>query len=260
MNAWCVTAATASCCQQLERTQDAQDRQKQEQKAKQNKPTKKGKIQFASCGCGFYLYFFSHKFTFVVFCSGLGICTLVQGLDTYPPAPFIASPPSNFLLPLYTFHSHCLFMSFCLCCLHSANCAIFKRRVLVFFTEFWTKPMCVCVCVGGGERVWALPSSSPPPIDAVPLPSLFCGWLSWIRRWRRNVARSMQHLCLRSAATACWQHILFLHKIEIQNFWQICLLAHRVTHAHTSTYAKVSLHIDCCCCVFGATQMSCHEV
>lgn len=146
MNAWCVTAATASCCQQLERTQDAQDRQKQEQKAKQNKPTKKGKIQFASCGCGFYLYFFSHKFTFVVFCSGLGICTLVQGLDTYAPAPFIASPPSNLLLPLYTFHSHCLFMSFCLCCLHSANCAIFKRRVLVFSTEFWTKPMCVCVC------------------------------------------------------------------------------------------------------------------
>lgn len=76
---------------------------------------KKGKIQFASCGCGFYLYVFFHKFTFVVFCSVLGICELVQGLDTYvPPLHSDCPPPPT---TLYTFRSHCLFMSFCLCCL-----------------------------------------------------------------------------------------------------------------------------------------------
>lgn len=93
---------------------------------------------------------------FVLFFSQVYFCCfLLRAWDLHARArtrhlcsrPFIASPPSNLLLPLYTFHSHCLFMSFCLCCLHSANCAIFKRRVLVFFTEFWTKPMCVCVWV-----------------------------------------------------------------------------------------------------------------
>lgn len=90
--------------------------QTKKQKAKQSKPKKKkGKIQFASCGCGFYLYVFFHKFTFVVFCSVLGICELVQGLDTYVPPLHCDCPPPP--TTLYTFRSHCLFMSFCLCCL-----------------------------------------------------------------------------------------------------------------------------------------------
>lgn len=145
---------------------------------------KKEKYNLRRVDVDFICTFF---FSQVYFC-----CFLLSAWDLHARArtrhlcstsPYIASPPCS-----YTFHSHCLFMSFCLCCLHSENCAIFKRLVLVF-SSVWTKPMCVYVWVVVVGGVWVLPSL--PPIDAVPLPSLFCGWLSWIRRWRRNVARSM---------------------------------------------------------------------
>lgn len=95
-----------------------------------------------------FVRFFSHKFTFVIFCSVIGICTLVQGLDTYAPSLPTLRVPFALLPPLYTFNSQCLFMSFCLCCLHSVNCAIFKRLVLVFSQSL--DEAHVCVCDGGG--------------------------------------------------------------------------------------------------------------
>lgn len=91
--------------------------QTKKQKAKQSKPKKKkGKIQFASCGCGFYLYVF---FSQVYFC-----CFLLSAWDLRARARtrHLCSPATLRLPPhpsptLYTFRSHCLFMSFCLCCL-----------------------------------------------------------------------------------------------------------------------------------------------
>lgn len=82
--------------------------QTKKQKAKQSKPKKKEKYNLRRMDVDFICRFFFHKFTFVVFCSVLGICTLVQGLDTFVPPAALRVPrtPTHALyfpsaLPVY---------------------------------------------------------------------------------------------------------------------------------------------------------------
>jgi len=92
-------------------------------KKKIQKAKKKKKYNLRRVDVDFIYASFFHKFTFVVLCSVLGICTLVQGLDTYM---YLYLPPYRsytFPLPVYVI----LFMLPA-----RRELRHFKRPVLVF--------------------------------------------------------------------------------------------------------------------------------